>query len=183
MKIITYVIMGLLLIGFASAISQVSCNNGAVNAGQNPNGKIVLCDDPNDLTCEQDFETLCPTNYDLCNYVDYNINNDDWAGDVPTWLLGEITCRAGTGAGHFTITHGAFATDVANNQIAGSSLPQCQEWYGCNEQQYYALCCYSGSGSSGGSGEDPQEVPEFGVIAGAIALIGALGIFAYTRRD
>lgn len=27
-----------------------------------------------------------------------------------------------------------------------------------------------------------QEVPEFGVVAGAVALIGALGIFAFTRR-
>ena len=31
---------------------------------------------------------------------------------------------------------------------------------------------------------DPvDEVPEFGVIAGAVALVGALGIFMYRRKD
>ncbi len=30
--------------------------------------------------------------------------------------------------------------------------------------------------------DDPEEVPEFGVVAGGLALIGALGIFAFTRR-
>ncbi len=32
------------------------------------------------------------------------------------------------------------------------------------------------------SDDDPQEVPEFGVIAGGLALIGALGIFMISRR-
>ncbi|MGV8151314.1 MAG: hypothetical protein ACP5NV_06325 [Candidatus Woesearchaeota archaeon] len=35
----------------------------------------------------------------------------------------------------------------------------------------------------GNGGNDEQEVPEFGIIAGIIAVIGALGIFVYTRRN
>ena len=30
--------------------------------------------------------------------------------------------------------------------------------------------------------ENPAEIPEFGVIAGAVALVGALGIFAFRRK-
>jgi len=31
--------------------------------------------------------------------------------------------------------------------------------------------------------QDPAEVPEFGVIAGAVALVGALGIFVFRRKN
>jgi LPXTG-motif cell wall-anchored protein len=36
---------------------------------------------------------------------------------------------------------------------------------------------------AGSASCDNNEVPEFGVIAGAIALVGALGIFLYRRKN
>jgi len=183
-KILLTLMIFLFAVSFVSA-TGVSCSNGAVNMGQNPSADIVLCDDPTDQTCEQDFVTLCPANWHLCSATEYNVGNDNWQGNVPTWLLGEIQCRDSAGAGHYTVsgTGAPFLADVLNNNIAGSSLPECQSDYGCNEQQYYALCCYGSSGGNDNPVEDPvDEVPEFGVVAAGLALIGALGIFIIRRR-
>jgi len=167
--------VGLLGISFvAAANAVVQCSAPANNVAQNPEATIVVCDDPTDSTCEQDFSTLCPADWHLCSADEYNSGNDNWQGDVPTWLLGEITCRSSGGAGHYTVEDGGlFSNDVAFNQIAGSSLPQCQTNYGCNEKQYDALCCYGTSGN---------DVPEFGVIAVVVALIGALAVFIFIRK-
>lgn len=180
--------IALLMVSFATAIvSEIQCSNDANNVGQNPEASIVLCDDPTDATCEQDFETLCPTNWHLCDATEYNMGNDNWEGTVPNWLLGEITCRDYGGAGHYTVWNVGepFSNNVVFNQYAGSSLPECQSDYGCNEQQYYALCCY-GSASNGGNDDmppdEPPAVPEFGVVAAGVALIGALGIFVIKRK-
>lgn len=146
-----------------SLVAAVECSSPANKVSSNPDESIVECDDPQDSTCEQDFETLCPNDYHLCTAAEYNAGNDNWEGSLSTWLLGEITCRDGGGAGHYTITDGSYSTDVPPNQHAGSSLPQCPEWYGCNEKQYHALCC---AGSPGGN----NEVPEFSGIGIGIAL-------------
>lgn len=162
-----------LLILFAVFLATISlvtaavCNSPANIVSSNPDESIVVCDDPQDSTCEQDFETLCPNNYHLCSAEEYNAGNDNWNGSLSTWLLGEITCRQGGGAGHFTVESGLYSSDVAPNQIAGSSKPECPEWYGCNEQQYYALCCI---GSPGGNN---NEVPEFSGVAAGLATAGA----------
>jgi hypothetical protein len=148
-KIAIYIAFALMLVASAAATLGPSCSNGATLVAGNPEQSIVVCDDPTDSTCEQNFTTLCPTDWHLCSAAEYNAGNDNWAGSVPNWLLGEIQCRFSgddsgfvSGAGHFTVTSGTFNAWVENNKIAGSSLPECQSDYGCNEKQYYALCCY-----------------------------------------
>ena len=170
-------ILFVVFLATVSLVSAVECNSPANTVSSNPDESIVVCDDPTDATCEQDFETLCPSNYHLCSTEEYNTGNDNWEGVLSTWLLGEITCRSGGGAGHFTIQSGLYSTDVESNQHAGSSKPECPETYGCNERQYYALCCI------GVPPDDGNEIPEFSGVAAGLATAGAgIGFLLLRRR-
>jgi hypothetical protein len=164
-----------------NAVPELQCSNGANLISNNPERTIAICDDSTDATCEQDFATICPVDWHLCSPTEYNSGNDNWQGTISSWLLGEITCRDGYGAGHYTLwdLETAYSTDVPFNQHAGSSLPQCQSDYGCNEQQYYALCCYGE-----GNGEVPPEnnVPEFGEITIVGLTIVVATLILWRRR-
>ncbi|MEK6967146.1 MAG: hypothetical protein AABX51_00790 [Nanoarchaeota archaeon] len=160
------IILFVVFLATLNLVTAVVCNSPANTISSNPDESIVVCDDPQDSTCEQDFETLCPNDYHLCTADEYNAGNDNWAGTPSTWLLGEITCREGGGAGHYTVYGGSYSADVLQNQVAGSSLPQCQTDYGCNENQYLALCCIGAPG-----GNNNNEIPEFSSQGLALALV------------
>jgi cysteine-rich repeat protein len=59
-------------------------------------------------------------------------------------VVGTIYCRAGGGAGHYTLGPYGGTTlgdDVTLNCGYGSSRPACPTAYGCNEKHVQALCC------------------------------------------
>ena len=182
--ILTTLIALILVSGVYAPAGVPSCSAPGVYISGNADSSIVVCDDPSDTTCEQDFGSLCPAEFHLCTADEYNTGNDNWDGTTPTWLLGEITCRAGGGAGHYTVYGGLpYSQDVAWNQIAGSELPECLSGYGCNEQGFYALCCAGGGYvPPDGNGEiPPNGVPEFGIVAAA-GILAAAGYFISRKR-
>jgi len=129
-------------------IPQGVCQNGSDEISTNPTGDMMLCDDPLDLTCEEDFGTLCPIGWHLCTFQEFNNRNDGWTQPVDTFAraLGVINCRGGGGAGHFTVPDSGsmnltLGEDDVHNCWYGSSQPACSTGYGCNETQGMALCC------------------------------------------
>ena len=116
---------------------------------------MMVCDDPNDQTCEQDVERLCPTGWGLCNYMQYTRRNDAWNLDLGV-VVGEIHCRSGSGAGHFTV-NGSLSNDPSFNCHYGSSRPSCTSGYGCNERQVGALCCRPTPTCGNGRVDHPEE--------------------------
>ncbi len=141
-----------------------ACQGGAVKLSTSPGGDMVVCDDPVNATCEQDMETLCPVGWQLCSYQQHVARNDGWtypltpAGNI---VVGEIYCRAGSGAGHFTL--GTFESpanlgvDIPQNCHYGSSRPSCTATYGCNEKNVQALCCLSSPTCGNGIVDSPEE--------------------------
>lgn len=126
------------------------CQN-SLTLSTSPSGTMVVCDDPTDTTCEEDFEALCPPGWGLCSRLQHINRNTGWTfatGNMvggPDVVVGEIHCRAGSGAGHYTLgPYGGVTTledDPVLNCGYGSSRPECPSAFGCNEQEAYALCC------------------------------------------
>ncbi|MFT5459902.1 MAG: cysteine-rich repeat protein, partial [Myxococcota bacterium] len=122
------------------------CRAPSVLTAVSPGGDMALCDDPADITCEQDFGDLCPVSWHLCSPEQYNARNAGWAEPLPpNKALGTIYCRAGdSGAGHYSLSYagiGSLGEDEALNCGYGSSRATCESGYGCNEQTSVALCC------------------------------------------
>jgi hypothetical protein len=131
-----------------ACVSGGTCRGGAVTLSRAPSGTEVLCDDPTNATCEQDFEALCPASWHLCTRLEHNARNAGWSYVPSQRTLGVIYCRPGSsGAGHLTFPDASQATSlpmstaVPFNCYFGSSRPSCTASYGCNEQSSYALCC------------------------------------------
>jgi cysteine-rich repeat protein len=146
-------------------VEAAFCQGGAVEISTAPGGTMMLCDEPTDTTCEQDFATLCPPGWDLCTHLQFNNRNAGWSYSIPsTRTVGEIYCRTTTsGAGHFTapdsgasFPHPASST-VAFNCYFGSSRPSCTSGYGCNEEDAYALCCAPTTSCGNGTVDAPEE--------------------------
>ncbi|WP_106393252.1 DUF4215 domain-containing protein [Enhygromyxa salina] len=132
----------------ACEFGVLACLEGSVQMSISPNNDMIVCDDPNNQTCEEDMETLCPPGWGLCSYQQYVERNDGWDYAVggQTVVVAEIYCRGGSGAGHFTLgpydDPGTLGTDIPLNCGYGSSRPDsCSSNYGCNEMQVQALCC------------------------------------------
>lgn len=127
----------------------LTCEGGAELLSVAPGGKAVVCDDPQDDTCEQDAEQLCPMDWHLCGYEEFLVRNNAWdfpLGQDDPVVVGEIYCRESWGAGHFAI--GAYSgadslsDDILLNCGYGSSRPDvCGTDFGCNETEVRALCC------------------------------------------
>ncbi|MEC7988033.1 MAG: hypothetical protein VX278_22890 [Myxococcota bacterium] len=124
------------------------CEGGSSLVSMAPSGTMVLCEDPNHTTCEQDFETFCPTGWHLCTHNEYNNRNDGWTQSIDTSsrALGVRYCRTSGGAGHFTVPDNtssvsSLGTDEIHNCFFGTSRPECTSSYGCNETSAMALCC------------------------------------------
>ena len=45
---------------------------------------MILCDDPQDETCEKDLENLCPPGFHLCFQPEFVALNDNWQYIVPS---------------------------------------------------------------------------------------------------
>src|SRR5262249_16176313 len=131
---------------------QPVCRNGAVLKSVNPGGNEVVCDDPNNQTCEQDMAKLCPAGWLLCTQTQHENRRTNWnfplvAGQEV--VVGESSCRGANGAGgagHYTIPNSNgqplnLGTSCPMNCYFGSSRPTCVTQYGCNEQFAMALCC------------------------------------------
>ncbi len=183
MLLIMLIMLSSVAAGGELALFVPQCTLPGVNVAHNPGASIVVCDDPQDSTCEQDFATLCPVGYDLCTADQYNAGNDNWDGTVTERMLGEIHCRGqniDSGAGHYSIwtKDVPYSVDVPDNDIAGSSIPGvCESNYGCNEQWYYALCCAEDVPE-----DDGGDIPEFTAIGAGLALLGAAGLVAFRKR-
>jgi len=123
---------------------------------------MVVCDDPNDQTCEQDFESLCPPGWGLCTREQYNNRNDGWNFQTQFTVVGEIHCRSGSGAGHFGVGT-SLSQDRPQNCTYGSSRPNnCVANYGCNELTMHALCCAPTPTCGNGAIDAPEETCDDG---------------------
>jgi cysteine-rich repeat protein len=146
-----------------------ACAGGSVQMSISPGASMIVCDDPNNQTCEQDIETLCPPGWGLCSYQQFINRNANWNYVVnnQTIVVAEIYCRGGGGAGHYTLgpygMPGTLATDVAFNCGYGSARPDsCDSQYGCNELTVQALCCAPTGTCGNGMVEGPEEACDDG---------------------
>jgi len=139
------------------------CSNNAVKVSTAPGGLAMVCDDPTNSTCEQDVESLCPANWHLCSDLEHNNRNSSWNFNIrPPTVVGEIFCRTGSGAGHFTLgTVGgetSLGQDTVKNCHFGSARPDsCNTGFGCNEKQVQALCCAPSPLCGNGVVDAPEE--------------------------
>lgn len=143
--------------------SEPDCSGGATRLSTNPLGNMVLCDDPADGTCEEDFATLCPAGWDLCTHLQHESRRAGWTYDLGSQrALGELYCRPIGGAGHFTVPDTGGSSSVVGDAVPfncyyGSSRPSCTASYGCNEQDSQALCCAPTSTCGDGVVDSPEE--------------------------
>lgn len=120
---------------------QPECSGNAVEITTDPDLDMVVCSDPN--VCEQDYASICPAGWNLCTHAQYVQRNDNWNYQLPgnQVLLAAIRCRMSGGAGHYSRAFGWLSDDYQDNCQYGSSRPQCQTGYGCNDKGSWALCC------------------------------------------
>jgi cysteine-rich repeat protein len=145
-------------------LNIIACQNGAVNLATSPDSDMVVCDDPNDQTCEQDGETLCPVGWGLCTREQYINRNDGWNYFPGATVVGEIHCRGGGGAGHYTL-FGSLSNDQAFNCTYGSSRDTCPSNYGCNELAVNVLCCAPTPSCGNGMVDNAEETCDDGNAA------------------
>ena len=137
---------------------------GAVKVSTSPGGDMVVCDDVDDRTCEQDMEQLCPVGWGLCSHAQFVERNDGWTYPVnaESVVVGEIYDRAAGGFGHFTLgpfdDPGNLASDIAINCAFGSDRgQQGVTAVGCNERTVQALCCAPSALCGNGVVDSPEE--------------------------
>ena len=130
---------------------------------------MILCDDPQDETCEKDLENLCPPGFHLCFQPEFVALNNNWNYTVPRTQrpVGAIYCRGtssgSSGAGHYTLGYTTsddpipLSNDEPLNCASGSSLPQCSTVYGCNEKAHSALWCSTNPSCGDGVVTAPLE--------------------------
>jgi cysteine-rich repeat protein len=133
---------------------ELACKNGGVLQSSSPDKKMIVC--YNNQLCEQDFGTMCPTGWALCSTVQFNNRNAAWNYNPAKTVFGAIRCRGGGGAGHVGIS-GLLSNDAGDNCTYGSSKPQCVAPYGCNEKDYYAICCAATPTCGDGKVDAPEE--------------------------
>jgi len=145
-------------------MNEALCRNGADLLSTAPGGQAMVCDHPNNQVCEQDQATLCPISWHLCSRLEHHNRNAGWdfqVGNNPNVVVGEIYCRNGSGAGHYTIgpynNPGTLETDLVLNCGYGSSRDSCSTGYGCNETHVRALCCAPNPNCGNGQVDDPEE--------------------------
>ena len=137
--------------------------------------KMVLCDDPEDKTCEMDMQELCPSGFHLCTHLEFWTLNDNWKGELNATSIyhkgrpiGEIYCRENGGtAGQFTLgesfythSHSKLSFDTKKNNWFASSRPSCNAYendYGCDQKGAIALCCSHNPKCGNGLVEAPME--------------------------
>jgi cysteine-rich repeat protein len=144
--------------GCEQCLVVVACSGGAVMLAENPAGDMVVCDDPTNTVCEQDAETLCPVGWGLCTREQHINRNTGFDVIVGVAVVGEIHCRTGGGAGHYTIGGGNLNQDLSLNCDYGSSRESCETGYGCNEQFVSALCCAPTPSCGDGVVNAPEEL-------------------------
>lgn len=137
---------------------------GAVKISTSPGGDMVVCDDVDDGTCEQDMEQLCPVGWGLCSHAQFVERNDGWTYPVSaeSVVVGEIYDRAAGGFGHFTLgpfdNPGNLGRDIAINCAFGSDRGQHGiTAVGCNERTVQALCCAPSALCGNGVVDSPEE--------------------------
>ncbi len=137
------------------------CPAGTDEVTRSPSGLAVVCDDPTNTTCEEDFETLCPVNWQLCTQLQLNNRNDGWdfalGGGPAGTVVGEIHCRSGSGAGHYTRASGNLGDDEPLNCFFGSSRDTCVTGFGCNELAAMPVCCAPNPPCGNGVVDAPEE--------------------------
>ncbi len=128
-----------------------------------PSGTMMLCDDPTNVTCEEDLEISCPADWGLCTRLQHINRNDGW--NVPVGggnvAVGEISCRNYGGAGHYSLGPYDGVNNLENdpplNCGYGSSRASCESGYGCNEQSVSAICCAPTPTCGNGVVDSPEE--------------------------
>ncbi|MCA9688289.1 MAG: DUF4215 domain-containing protein, partial [Myxococcales bacterium] len=131
----------------ACLLNTPPCEGGGIELAVAPSGQMKVCDDPDDVVCEQDQETLCPLGWHLCSLREFNNRNNGWSYPVSPEdvVVGEIYCRGGGGAGHLTLGPYDGLSDLGDDALLncgfGSSRAACPGALGCNEPFVQALCC------------------------------------------
>jgi len=147
----------------------VSCSNNSTTVSYAPpvpglTSRMLLCDDPEDATCEKDLAILCPTGFHLCTHLEFNALNDGWDVTVPRQQspVGEIYCKVSGGSGQYSLAHTSaepisLSVDMGSNCGLGSSRESCPTQYGCADKQTTALCCSDSSECGDGVTQEPLE--------------------------
>jgi cysteine-rich repeat protein len=147
----------------ACEFGPIACQGGSVQLSISPGGNMIVCDDPNNQTCEENLETLCPPSWGLCSYQQFINRNAGWNYASQAVVVGEIYCRNGGGAGHYTLGVANLGNDIGFNCSHGSSRPNsCPAGYGCNELGDQALCCAPTGTCGNGQVEGPEETCDDG---------------------
>merc|ERR1712080_112272 len=116
---------------------EASCSGGATTLSTSPRHDMVLCKDETQQTCEKDFESLCPTGWNLCTPKQFNNRNTgwnyNWWQDGAGQPRGAIYCYYDYGeAAHYAIGYSnpVLNTDQQLNCNWASSRPGCEYWAG-----------------------------------------------------
>merc|ERR1712080_659942 len=114
-----------------------TCSSGATTLSTSPRHDMVLCKDETQQTCEKDFESLCPTGWNLCTPKQFNNRNTgwnyNWWQDGAGQPRGAIYCYYDYGeAAHYAIGYSnpVLNTDQQLNCNWASSRPGCEYWAG-----------------------------------------------------
>lgn len=140
-----------------------TCAPGFTTVSVSPGGDMMVCDDPANVTCEQDLENACPAGWGLCTQPQHTARNAGWNVAVggSNVVVGEISCRGFGGAGHYSLGPYDGVTNLQNdpplNCGYGSSRQSCEAWYGCNELSVSALCCAPTPTCGNGVVDSPEE--------------------------
>ena len=150
--------------GASCLLEASACTSGSVELDRNPEMTVVVCDDPADVTCEEDLATLCPGGWDLCTFEQYHNRNSTWTGIATTQsTVGEIQCRSASSAGMWRLVAGNnFGDDTGYSCVQGSSRDTCTSTFGCNEQQTAAFCCAPTGNCGDGIVDAPEELCDDG---------------------
>ncbi len=206
MKRLTLLFVFFLVIGFASAVDDVSYCDGFQGTADatffqtlDISGKTVSIFKTNPTINICNYEDFCerqgmnwyaPTSPSEADEALTEIRALD---DYHTWILSKaVTVLGPQGVATW---NGQVLTTIDSpgcSEDSSSGFSAIRDWgcSMCNPEIYGTSNCWDGYtheydwiACEGVYDGGNQEVPEFGVIAGGLALIGALGIFAYTRRD
>lgn len=168
--------------GCNQCLVSVACSAGASLLVQNAAGTMVVCDDPTNTVCEQNAETLCPASWGLCTREQHINRNTgfDFAVNGSVVVVGEIHCRSGGGAGHYTIGPYDGITNLNQdpplNCGYGSSRLSCETMFGCNETSVSALCCAPTPTCGNGAIDAPEEQCDDGNASEVDACLNSCGL-------
>jgi hypothetical protein len=115
-----------------------------------------------DIGYDNEFKVDPPAegSWDGISITDIDGSLVDWSSSFP---MGAVIIKGGPNANVYY-----YDTSMEDTDLVTPTNPNNQQPYGLSHVTF----CW-----------DDNEIPEFGVVAGVVALIGALAIFGFTKRN